>query len=144
VSTEGCLEPVAKLDEPGPVGHGRVVYRREQHLGSWLRGRDECPTIGRQLPIAPAEIRTSVGEEGRHRVIRILALGAVNVGAREYCCRQVAEAQELRDRGTGVRHTLGQDPFPVGFVCHEPLDCLDWNGQEFRGPRGLCYGQLAI
>ena len=40
-----------------------MVYKREPHLGSWLRGRDECPTIGRQFPIAPAEIRTSVGME---------------------------------------------------------------------------------
>ena len=72
---------------------------------SLVRFRDGRATIGPELPVAPACISTGVGKEGRERIGRILALGAVDGGARERCWL-VADDDGVALVATGVDITM--------------------------------------
>ena len=61
--------------------------------------------IGPELPEAPACISTGVGKEGRERIGRILALGAVDGGTRERCWL-VADDDGVVLVATGVDVTM--------------------------------------
>lgn len=69
--------------------------------------------IGLEFPVAPGCITTGVGKEGRERIGRILALGAVDGGARERCWL-VADDDGVALVATGVDITMADHDAGLG------------------------------